>query len=275
MSTVTGMTAARMLAIEAATVVDGEFDGSGHLILTTHDGTEIDAGSPSSIPAASDTAQGVVELATSVETSALTDLTRAVTPGGLATVMGTKSGTSHTHAFSVLTGTATNAQLANMAANTIKANNTGFAAAPADITVAQLRTMIDPGWTTWASMQLKGDTTNPTIGAGSTLAGQYRLYDGMIDLDAQLTVGSGWSNGSGFYYLTLPVSKVAVDAKFSIGTGIIIAAAGTGIPAIVTMDTATKTKLYLAVQTPGSVGSGWTVASGDQFRWHMRGIRVT
>ena len=44
MATVTGLTAARMLEIEAASVVDGEVDASGHLILTKHDGSEIDAG---------------------------------------------------------------------------------------------------------------------------------------------------------------------------------------------------------------------------------------
>lgn len=44
MASVTGLTAARMLAIEAASVVSGEVDEDGHLILTTHGGTEIDAG---------------------------------------------------------------------------------------------------------------------------------------------------------------------------------------------------------------------------------------
>lgn len=44
MATVTGLTAARMLNIEAASVVDGAIDGAGHLILTTHGGTNIDAG---------------------------------------------------------------------------------------------------------------------------------------------------------------------------------------------------------------------------------------
>lgn len=44
MATVTGLTADRMLAIEAASIVDGEVDSSGNLILTKHDGTEIDAG---------------------------------------------------------------------------------------------------------------------------------------------------------------------------------------------------------------------------------------
>jgi hypothetical protein len=45
MATVTGLTAERMLAIEGASVVGGEVNGSGHLILETHDGSLIDAGS--------------------------------------------------------------------------------------------------------------------------------------------------------------------------------------------------------------------------------------
>lgn len=44
MATVTGLTADRMLEIEAASVVDGKVV-SGDLILTKHDGTTIDAGS--------------------------------------------------------------------------------------------------------------------------------------------------------------------------------------------------------------------------------------
>lgn len=44
MATVTGLTAERMLAIEAASVVDGAVV-AGDLILTKHDGTQIDAGS--------------------------------------------------------------------------------------------------------------------------------------------------------------------------------------------------------------------------------------
>jgi len=43
MATVTGLTADRMLAIEAASIVDGEVVGD-HLILTKHDGSQIDAG---------------------------------------------------------------------------------------------------------------------------------------------------------------------------------------------------------------------------------------
>lgn len=44
MATVTGFTADRMLVIESQSVVDGEVDSSGDLILTTRGGDEINAG---------------------------------------------------------------------------------------------------------------------------------------------------------------------------------------------------------------------------------------
>lgn len=84
MATVTGMTADAINTELDQCVVGGEFDGSGHLILTTRDLTEIDAGSPSfSVPDASTTVKGIVELATTAETSTGTDADRAVTPAGL------------------------------------------------------------------------------------------------------------------------------------------------------------------------------------------------
>jgi microcystin-dependent protein len=73
-----------MLEIEAASVVSGEIDVSGHLILETHGGDEIDAGyALVAVPDASTTVRGAVELATQAETEAATDSTRAVTPAGL------------------------------------------------------------------------------------------------------------------------------------------------------------------------------------------------
>lgn len=44
MTTVTGLTAERMIAIEGASVVNGQVDGAGNLILTKHDGNTINAG---------------------------------------------------------------------------------------------------------------------------------------------------------------------------------------------------------------------------------------
>jgi hypothetical protein len=44
MATVTALTATRALEIEASTIVDASINGSGHLILTTFDATNIDVG---------------------------------------------------------------------------------------------------------------------------------------------------------------------------------------------------------------------------------------
>jgi|SRR5689334_11302206 len=62
----------------------GAFDGSGDLILTTRGGSNINAGSPIiTIPDADTTTKGLVELATTAETTAGSDSVRAVTPAGL------------------------------------------------------------------------------------------------------------------------------------------------------------------------------------------------
>lgn len=85
MATVTGLTAERMLEIEAASIVDGHIDGSGHLILETHGGDEIDAGDALvATPNASTSQVGVLELATQTEVNTGTDAIRAVTPATLA-----------------------------------------------------------------------------------------------------------------------------------------------------------------------------------------------
>jgi hypothetical protein len=85
MATITGYTAARMQAIEDGTIVTASYDSSGHLILTKHDGTQIDVGRTT---AATTAQSGIVELATNAETQAGTDATRAITPAGLASLSG-------------------------------------------------------------------------------------------------------------------------------------------------------------------------------------------
>jgi len=87
MATVTGMTAAAMIAIRNGMVTGAHFDSAGHLILTKYDGTTVDAGV---VTAATTSLAGVVELATSAETQTGTDATRAVTPAGLASLPSVK-----------------------------------------------------------------------------------------------------------------------------------------------------------------------------------------
>lgn len=90
MATVTGLTASRMLEIEAATVVTAEINGSNHLVFTTYGGTQIDVGEIiTSIPISSDILQGIVELATDAETITGVDSLKAVTPLGLSALTST------------------------------------------------------------------------------------------------------------------------------------------------------------------------------------------
>lgn len=280
MATVIGMTAAAINALVDGLVKDAEFDVSGDLILTLHDNSTINAGAPTlSTPDASTTVKGIVELATSAETSALTDTVRAVTPGGLSTLMGTKSDSTHVHAFSVITGDIANSQLAQMAAHTIKGNNTGSTADPADLTIAQLWSELNGGWQTWSGIALSGDTSNPTLGGGSTLQGQYRIYDNTLDADASLVIGSGWSAGSGHYYLTIPASRSASNFRLGVGHGVIFDGneTTTGSLGAVVLKTG-GTKLYLAADTTsgnGWLGSGWALSSGDAVRWSIRGLRLS
>jgi len=90
MATVESMNLARLLALEADTVIGGHIDGSGNLILEQHDGSTINAGSAvASVPDASETVKGKVELATTAEATAGVDTTRAITAAGLAAAVGT------------------------------------------------------------------------------------------------------------------------------------------------------------------------------------------
>lgn len=75
-------------------LTDGAVTGaaitSGHLILQLGDGSTVDVGSiVTNPPVATDSVEGVVELATDTETVTGTDSTRAVTPLGLAALVAT------------------------------------------------------------------------------------------------------------------------------------------------------------------------------------------
>lgn len=85
MATVTGLTAARMLAIEAASIVSGAIGGDNHFRLTSHDGTVIDAGAFSQATTA---LAGFMKTASIGQVDTGTDATVAVTPASLVDVVG-------------------------------------------------------------------------------------------------------------------------------------------------------------------------------------------
>lgn len=132
MATVTVVTAERTLEIEASSIVAGNVNTAGHLILVRKDGAELDIGAVSGMqldtgvsyskvdaftyvgdtdpgavaegsvwldtadiagPFASTTQKGLVELATTAETTTGTDTVRAVTAAGVKAVADTKQAT--------------------------------------------------------------------------------------------------------------------------------------------------------------------------------------
>lgn len=90
MAIATGFTAERMLEIENETVVSGVIDENYHLILTTREGLTIDAGyvrgapgSDATVPDATTTVKGKLELASSLEVQLGLSTNKAVTPSTL------------------------------------------------------------------------------------------------------------------------------------------------------------------------------------------------
>lgn len=61
-------------------------------------------------------------------------------------------------------------------------------------------------------------TTNPTMGS-STLTGKFARIGKTVHFQVSLTIGAGFSPGSGAYFITLPTASIATPVETSIGTG--------------------------------------------------------
>jgi hypothetical protein len=215
MATVTGLTADRMIAIEAATVISGVLNDSGHLILTQHDGTEIDAGYlPDAMPAATTATSGVVELATTAETAALTDTTRAVTPAGLtgalkaAVVTGileTALPTAYPVGISVMSlSSGTGAWSLNSGNGLVITNNIGLLrcqqtfysnAGGTALPLMWIRTYNSSvgggGWTAWGQVMTM-PTLPPTSATQAALITSYPQGQSRLYYSATALVGTDW-----------------------------------------------------------------------------------
>lgn len=253
MATVTVLTAERMLEIEASSVTSGDINAEGHLILMQEDGTPIDVGAVSGMriytgsayeaagdsfsyigpadpgavadgsvwydtddiagPFASDTQQGLVELATNAETTTGTDTTRAVTPAGVKAVADTKQPTD--------------------------ADLTAFAAlAPANDDVVQRKA---GAWTNRTMAQLlvdllalplAGGTVTGTITSSQT-ASTVALLAGLVNADTfnriHILASGAIEIGSGAAAREIILSRTAAGVLTLTGADLRITTAGKGL----------------------------------------------
>jgi hypothetical protein len=135
------------------------------------------------------------------------------------------------------------------------------------LTAATLNT-IGAAWETWTPT-LTASTTNPTLGTGSSAAGRYGRVNKEVYGNAQISFGtSGTNAGSGFYYVSLPVTAQA--------SGVVIgtyqaydASTGTVDVGMILADTTSRAAFYRnGVGGNGVIGSTipWAWAASDFIR---------
>lgn len=220
MATVESLTKARMLAIEAASVVSGLINGSGHLILSKFDGSEIDAGYMiASVPDASTTVKGIVELATAAEALTGTDTTRAVTPASMVGSISTDKLVDSAVATAKIADSAvTSAKIANgTIATGDLADSAVTSAKIADATIATGD--LADGAVTSAKIAdatiVTGDLAAATLASSSIgIPGEIRMWSGS-------TVPTGWllCDGSAVNRTTYAALYAITNTTYGAGNG--------------------------------------------------------
>jgi hypothetical protein len=134
------------------------------------------------------------------------------------------------------------------------------------LTAATMNT-IGAAWETWTPT-LTASTTNPTLGTGSTATGKYGRVNKQVFGNVTITFGtSGVAPGTGFYYVSVPVTAIA--SGVTVGSGFILDSS-TGLLRHVELSLDSTSRMSLLLDNTSSYGVGaanpWTWAASDQFR---------
>lgn len=135
------------------------------------------------------------------------------------------------------------------------------------VLTAATMNQIGAAWETWTPA-LTASTTNPTLGTGSTASGRYGRIQKTVFGQLFIQFGtSGTNNGSGFYFVSVPVTAQASGP--TIGSGFILDNSASLLRHVVAvLDTTSRIALWIDNSTnfAAAATNPWTWAASDQIR---------
>jgi hypothetical protein len=122
-----------------------------------------------------------------------------------------------------------------------------------------------------SSFTITASTTAPTKGAGTVYTARYNRVGRWVDYFFEVTIGAGWSSGSGTYRFLLPITALT-SPGIDVGTMRVFDAGTAYYVAALTIQDSTHVEAVLngGTNVLGSAGPGTAWASTDVMRGQIR-----